>query len=124
MYPEGLAVTELVREVRRRVPTAAEQTVRLYLTTLHPERFEKTLGNKFKLRQRYIEFLGQPDNGESTIGLLTRILREAEAPLSLEEIINRCEQAQFVSYSAIRGYLSQNYGGMFRRLDNGKYVAS
>jgi len=122
--PDGLPLGELVREVRRIVPSAAEQTVRLYLTTLHPERFESTRGDRFKIRQKYIDSLEERVNQEPTIDIVTRVLREAEAPLSTNEIIRRCEKVQFVSHAAVRGYLSQNYDGRFRRLDNGKYVAA
>ena len=120
--PDGLSLAELIREVRRIIPSAAEQTVKLYLTTLQPERFESVGGDKFKLRREYVDFLENHANLEPTIDVLTRVLREAEAPLSMKEIIRRCEEIQFVSHTAIRGYLSQNYGGRFRRLIIGKYT--
>jgi len=122
--PDGLRLTDLIREVRKIIPSAAEQTIRIYLTTLHPERFEHASDNRYRLKQKYLEFLEKPDNREPTINILTRVVREAEAPLSTDEIIARCEQIQFVSHSAIRGYLTQNYDGRFKRLDNGKYTAS
>jgi len=120
--PDGLSFAELIREVRRIIPSAAEQTIRLYLTTLQPERFQSVGGDKFKLRREYVDFLENRINLEPTIDVVTRVLGEAEAPLSIKEIIRRCEEIQFVSHTAIRGYLSQNYGGRFRRLNNGKYT--
>lgn len=122
--PQGLSLAELLRKVRRIVPSAAEQTVRLYLTTLHKERFESVGCDRFRLRREYLDFVENRTNLEATIDIVTRVLREAEAPLSIKEIIRRCEEVQFVSHTAIRGYLSQNYGARFRRLDNGKYVAA
>ena len=60
-----MTLGEVVRQVRREVPTAAEITVKLYLNTLHySDRFEKTAGHRFKLSQSYLDHLNhEPRTG-------------------------------------------------------------
>ena len=118
----GLSFPELLYAVRETVPKAAEQTVRIYLNTVHSERFEKVTGQRYRLRDSYLEYLANPKVIEPTIDLLTTTMEEAGTPLSIPEIIRLCNNTQFVSQSAIRGYLYQNYGGRFHRTTDGKFV--
>ena len=55
--PGGIGFSELVREVRGKIPSASEQTIRVYLNNIHKERFETIRHETYKLSDRYTEYL-------------------------------------------------------------------
>jgi hypothetical protein len=118
---DGLTIQELIRRVRETVPNASENTVKIYLVNLHRDRFEETANGKYVLSKRFLTHLADPSEQETVISLVIRVLKEADNPLYVDEIIERCQQRQFVAESAIRGYLAQNYRELFQKHEGGKY---
>lgn len=119
-----MSLDDLVQEVRRLVPNASAYTISLYVNTTHTERFTANQNGKYRLTDRYLDYLINPKEQLPTIDILMKTMEESEEPLDVKEIIKRCEEKGFVSHSALRTYLVQNYKGRFLRLDNGRYILS
>jgi hypothetical protein len=120
----GLTLEEVITEVREQREDVSAVTIKLYLNYFHSERFVLGPDGRYRIDARYLEHLRSPGARPSTIDILTQVVRDAAAPLSVDEIIAMCESVAFVDRSAIRGYLSNNYGGRFRKLTDGRYVSA
>ena len=119
---DGITEQEVLSYLRDRIPDASPSTVALYLNHFHGERFERGDDGFYRITDKYRSHLSDPPTSQSTIDLLTRLLGEASGPLDAEEIIARCELVQYVDHSAVLGYLGQNYRGLFRQLEDGRWM--
>lgn len=115
--PDSLHLQDIVQIVRNTIPNASETTIRLYLNTLHRHRFEANMDGTFRLSREYENHLIDMEQG-TVLDLLVEVLGQADYPLNIEQIIERCLAVRFVSETAIRAYLIQNYGGLFRRVED------
>jgi len=119
--PQGLTENEITRYVRQRRPEASAISIGIYLQYTFNDLVGVTPTGRYRLLSHSGPTGKIVSDSPSTIDTLTRVLSEASEPLPVDEIIARCEQIRRVRYSAIRGYLSQNYGDRFRSDGGGRY---
>lgn len=122
---EPLPIHEIISRMRQIAPEIKEMSVRVYLYTLHADRFVQEDG-LFTLSDSYLkrrELAAELPWG-ATIKILERVMAESNVPLALDEIVSRCQEHLPVDPAAIRSYLEQNYRNWFRKLPEGKYIRS
>jgi RNA polymerase sigma factor (sigma-70 family) len=120
---EPIALHEIIAIMRGRAPEIKEMSVRLYLRTLHADRFVEKDG-RFSLSDSYKNRRNTELPFGATIKILEKVLSEANVPLTFDEIIKQCQSHLPVDPGAIRSYLEQNYRDWFRKLPEGKYMRS
>jgi hypothetical protein len=116
-----LYLNEILRRVRSIYSDATEMTVRLYLRSIQTDKYESLAEDTYSVRESFLEARNHPQEFGQTIATLMQVMNDADRPLTLNEIVDRCSDIGQFSHMAIRGYISGNYRDKFEDLPDGTY---